>query len=213
MAYSTIDILQSLAHARADSHLYFAVSGFKAELWIQKGQLRRIVASESSALMEYLTLTLPTIVLQPLYSETFLEHTKETVDLNELALLAAQQADAKAEDVATAKIGGTKKKRATMTPKILYSEVFFSVAIPLICNQTPNERLIIGRDVRNCAIAVDDTRVSREHCCVVRKDENKYRVIDLNSTNGTYVNGCRMTMAEAQAGDFLRVGDHVFALS
>jgi hypothetical protein len=213
MAYCALDILQSLAHGRSHSHLFIDVSGFRAELWVKEGHLKRIVANQSSSLMEYLTSSLATIVLQPLHSETFLEHTKEKIDLNELALHAAHHADMTAAETAARKTINAKKIRQTSTPKILYSEVFFSVAIPLMREQEDSPTITIGRNKNLCQIAVDDSRVSREHCTVTLLSPNAYEVKDLDSTNGTYLNGARISRSYASTGDFLRVGDHVFALT
>jgi hypothetical protein len=214
MPYCALDILQSLAHGRSHSHLFMDASGFRAELWIKEGQLRRIVASQTSSLMEHLTSCHATIVLQPLHSETFLEHTKETIDLNELALHAAHHADMAAEEARSSKkTFNAKKLRQTSTPKILYSEVFFSVAIPLMPDQAEGKKITIGRNKNLCQVAVDDSRVSREHCLVIAFPDNTYEVKDLDSTNGTYLNGTRISRSYAKPGDFLRVGDHVFALA
>ncbi|RMG83889.1 MAG: FHA domain-containing protein [Chloroflexi bacterium] len=46
----------------------------------------------------------------------------------------------------------------------------------------------IGRGRRNDIIITDDNEVSREHCRFIRTG-NHYRITDLNSSNGTYVNG------------------------
>jgi hypothetical protein len=206
MAYCALDILQSLAHGRSHSHLFFDVSGYKAELWIKDGCLKRIVASQNSSLLEYLTNPRSTIVLQPLYSETFLEHTKEKIDLNDLALQAAHIADLQPASK-------SRTMRRTTTPKILYSEVFFSVAIPLMMAPKSTEKTFIGRDRAKCQLTVDDTRVSRCHCELSEVSDQVYEVRDLDSTNGTYLNGARISRAFAQNGDFLRVGDHVFCIT
>jgi FHA domain len=213
MPYCALDILQSLAHGRSHSHLFMDVSGFRAELWIKGGQLRRIVASQNSSLLDYLTSSQATIVLQPLHSETFLEHTKETIDLNELALLAAQHADLAVEEArAPTKILPQKKIRQSSTPKMLYSEVFFSVAIPLMIDLGDNQRITLGRNKTLCQIEVDDSRVSREHCQVTCLSPGHYEVKDLDSTNGSYLNGTKFSRCYAYSGDFLRIGDHVFVL-
>jgi pSer/pThr/pTyr-binding forkhead associated (FHA) protein len=47
--------------------------------------------------------------------------------------------------------------------------------------------ITIGREKSNC-IVVDDTMVSRFHA-VIQKIKNAYFIKDLNSTNGTKVNG------------------------
>src|SRR2546429_8736003 len=62
----------------------------------------------------------------------------------------------------------------------------------------------VGRAPRADFI-VDAALVSRLHCRITASDE-KIEVVDLKSTNGTYVNGKRVRRAELKAGDRLRVG-------
>ena len=62
----------------------------------------------------------------------------------------------------------------------------------------------IGRTARADFI-VDVALVSRLHCRLEAGDNN-LDVIDLSSTNGTYVNGKRVKRARLTSGDRLRVG-------
>jgi pSer/pThr/pTyr-binding forkhead associated (FHA) protein len=62
----------------------------------------------------------------------------------------------------------------------------------------------VGRAPRADFI-VDAALVSRIHCRLEAGDES-VDVIDLSSTNGTYVNGKRIDRARLGAGDRLRVG-------
>ncbi|MBR5532870.1 MAG: FHA domain-containing protein [Bacteroidales bacterium] len=50
----------------------------------------------------------------------------------------------------------------------------------------------IGRNPNN-TIVINDGIVSGNHCQIVLEDNNVYTIIDLNSTNGTYVNGVRIS--------------------
>ena len=52
---------------------------------------------------------------------------------------------------------------------------------------------------------VDAALVSRVHCRLTATDSN-VEVVDLKSTNGTYVNDKRVENAKLAAGDRLRVG-------
>ena len=56
-----------------------------------------------------------------------------------------------------------------------------------------------------CDIQIDDSRMSKQHF-VVERVKAGLTVTDLNSTNGTYINGVRI-----QSPSFLRSGDRVFA--
>jgi pSer/pThr/pTyr-binding forkhead associated (FHA) protein len=62
----------------------------------------------------------------------------------------------------------------------------------------------VGRAPRADFI-VDAAMVSRLHCRLEAGDDN-LDVIDLSSTNGTYVNGKRVKRARLTSGDRLRVG-------
>ena len=62
----------------------------------------------------------------------------------------------------------------------------------------------VGRAPRADFI-VDAALVSRLHCRLTASDED-VEVVDLKSTNGTYVNGKRVTKAHLAKGDRLRVG-------
>jgi pSer/pThr/pTyr-binding forkhead associated (FHA) protein len=62
----------------------------------------------------------------------------------------------------------------------------------------------VGRAPRADFI-VDRALVSRLHCRLTAGDE-RLEVVDLSSTNGTYVNGTRVARALLTDGDRLRVG-------
>ncbi len=59
---------------------------------------------------------------------------------------------------------------------------------------------------------VDAPLVSRLHCRVIVSDEGQIEVDDLDSTNGTWVNGRRESKASLKDGDLLRVGRVEFAV-
>jgi hypothetical protein len=66
--------------------------------------------------------------------------------------------------------------------------------------------VIIGR-ADDANIVLDSTSVSRHHACL-RRDGNTVMVEDLQSTNGTEVNGDRLTgPAGLHVGDSLRLGE------
>jgi predicted component of type VI protein secretion system len=64
----------------------------------------------------------------------------------------------------------------------------------------------IGRVADN-TIVVDSAAVSGHHACVVR-DGDRFIVEDLASTNGTFVNGKRVTRQPLRHGDVVRIGSH-----
>jgi len=64
----------------------------------------------------------------------------------------------------------------------------------------------IGRLPDN-TIILDSPAVSGHHACVFNAD-GRYVVEDLQSTNGTFVNGVRVSRHVLQHGDVIKVGDH-----
>ena len=71
--------------------------------------------------------------------------------------------------------------------------------------------LVIGRDADLAQVAIVDGQISRVHCRLLRLADS-WVVEDLSSRNGTFLNGKRITKAEMQPGDRLRVGGAVFQL-
>jgi diguanylate cyclase (GGDEF)-like protein len=64
---------------------------------------------------------------------------------------------------------------------------------------------VLGRS-RGAQICLDDDSISRNHCRIRRKGE-LIEIEDLGSSNGTYVNGMRVSNLVLQDGDKIRVGD------
>ncbi len=70
--------------------------------------------------------------------------------------------------------------------------------------------ITIGRSTENNDIVVNDEKVSRNHLQMVMDDNGNYSVVDLGSTNGTYVNGQRISgEVRLQLGDEVRIGQTV----
>jgi hypothetical protein len=67
--------------------------------------------------------------------------------------------------------------------------------------------ITIGRNNDN-DIVVNDDRVSRNHLQIVQADNGNYSVVDLDSTNGTFVNGQRLTgEVRLQPNDVVKIGN------
>jgi hypothetical protein len=64
---------------------------------------------------------------------------------------------------------------------------------------------VIGRDATNAAF-VDDRQVSRHHARILVVDGD-FWIEDLNSTNGTRVNGATVTKQKLANNDLINVGD------
>jgi ABC-type multidrug transport system ATPase subunit len=69
--------------------------------------------------------------------------------------------------------------------------------------------LSIGRGSAN-DVVVNDLLASRSHASIRRRGKDGYEVVDVGSTNGTFVNGRRVTTAHLREGDLISVGGHVF---
>jgi hypothetical protein len=75
------------------------------------------------------------------------------------------------------------------------------------------EELVVGRKPGEAGLALAaDQALSRRHF-LVRETANEFHVIDLNSHNGTAVNGARLLVRERllHDGDIIVAGSHVFA--
>ena len=76
-----------------------------------------------------------------------------------------------------------------------------------------SRRVVLGRS-RECDIRVPDANVSRRHA-ELRQEGATYWIVDLDSTNGTEVNGRRVDRSKVMDGDRIRIGgtDVVFGRS
>lgn len=63
----------------------------------------------------------------------------------------------------------------------------------------------IGRDP-SANLQIDASGVSRLHAKLIRAYAGLLSVVDLNSTNGTYVNGVKVSMAAVREGDRIQLG-------
>ncbi|MEM4234830.1 MAG: FHA domain-containing protein, partial [Candidatus Methanomethylicaceae archaeon] len=68
--------------------------------------------------------------------------------------------------------------------------------------------ITIGRDPAN-TIHINDAEVSRRHARLEKRD-NAYVIQDLGSTNGTFVNGVRLSgMQVLNPGDQISLGENI----
>jgi len=67
------------------------------------------------------------------------------------------------------------------------------------------DRLSIGRDSKN-DIVIDNSFISGFHAEFLRQEDGSYEVVDLKSSNGTYVNGKRVVQARVKGGDKVSFG-------
>jgi transcriptional regulator with GAF, ATPase, and Fis domain len=74
----------------------------------------------------------------------------------------------------------------------------------------PAGEMPIGRDAANL-LAINDPSLSRRHCVLVHQGEG-WTICDLQSRNGTFVNGVAVKEAPLAHGDQISVGDSVFVI-
>jgi pSer/pThr/pTyr-binding forkhead associated (FHA) protein/S1-C subfamily serine protease len=73
--------------------------------------------------------------------------------------------------------------------------------------------VVVGRG-RQCEIVIDDDTVSSAHARLeLNAQGQRVTIADLHSSNGTYLNGNRITNAQAESGDIVRFGSAEFKLA
>jgi MoxR-like ATPase len=72
------------------------------------------------------------------------------------------------------------------------------------------DKTTIGRGVE-CTVTIDDKHMSLEHA-LLRQESGSWRVYDMNSSNGTFVNGNETKAATLSDGDRVTVGNTSFVL-
>ena len=82
---------------------------------------------------------------------------------------------------------------------------------PSVIRRLPTKVLRIGRAPDN-DIVISDLSVSRHHA-ELRRTASAYQIVDLNSHNGTFVNGQQVGSAPLAEGDIVGIGPSTFRLS
>lgn len=89
---------------------------------------------------------------------------------------------------------------------VFLSGELIAVPIPL-----DREEVILGRALE-ADVRVNDSKVSRRHAKIVTENESgaeRYILTDLNSRNGTLINGSKIVSQELQNGDKITIGEHI----
>jgi transcriptional regulator with GAF, ATPase, and Fis domain len=73
----------------------------------------------------------------------------------------------------------------------------------------PGGEATVGRDPAN-AVSVADASVSRKHCVLRREEDGRFQIKDLDSRNGTLINGRAVKEQWLRHGDEIATGDSVF---
>src|SRR4030042_6859342 len=70
------------------------------------------------------------------------------------------------------------------------------------------KEIVIGRDIANDFV-INDAEVSRKHARLILEGD-RYKIEDLNSTNGTYIDGQRLIGPHVMTiGEIIMLGDKV----
>lgn len=89
-----------------------------------------------------------------------------------------------------------------MTPRLIaISGSFKGTTFALAQDETS-----IGRDLSN-TVSLNDPSVSRRHCLIKNGSSNGFQVVDLESYNGTFVNGLPVAEQSLSHGDQIALGD------
>ena len=92
-----------------------------------------------------------------------------------------------------------------------YQLVLFGDYAPYDRYQIDSNEIYIGRDPKKCQIILDDPEVSTVHA-VIKKNAIDVTLEDLNSSNGTILNGERINKAQLSTGDEFVIGSTSFTL-
>lgn len=94
--------------------------------------------------------------------------------------------------------GGSFVTLTYINPNVTRGQMVAPIALPL-----PGGSLVIGRGQHG---NWNSPQVSRRHACIECQVDNTYRLRDLGSTNGTYVNGQRVQSHLLRQGDSIQIG-------
>ena len=64
---------------------------------------------------------------------------------------------------------------------------------------------VMGR-APDTQLQVEDDGISRKHCKLAMAPNGHYQLVDLGSTNGTFLNGIKVNVATLQDGDKIQIG-------
>ena len=102
-----------------------------------------------------------------------------------------------------------KKLTRDLRPTLVFlNGDLLAVSVPL-----EREEVVLGRALE-AGVRINDTKVSRQHAKITvlkdsRSRETNYLITDLNSTNGTFVNGEKITQEVLRNGDKIAIGKHI----
>jgi hypothetical protein len=101
------------------------------------------------------------------------------------------------------------RPRAPLPPEVPSGDVALAQEIVTLTmdgnrREIDKRRVVFGRS-KDCDFQLDDANVSRRHA-ELRQEGSAYWLIDLDSTNGSQVNGRRTARAKLESGDVITFG-------
>jgi len=101
------------------------------------------------------------------------------------------------------------KPRAPLTeegppPDVALAQEIVTLTVDGRRREVDKRRVVIGRS-KDCDIQITDPNASRRHA-EIRQEGAAYWLIDLDSTNGSQVNGRRTARAKLESGDVITIG-------
>jgi hypothetical protein len=92
----------------------------------------------------------------------------------------------------------------SLPPDVALAQEIVTLTMDGISHEIDKRRFVLGRS-KDCDIQLADPNVSRRHA-ELRQEGSAYWLIDLDSTNGSQVNGRRTARARLDSGDVITVG-------
>ena len=89
-------------------------------------------------------------------------------------------------------------------PDVALAQEIATLTVGSKQREITSRRVVIGRS-KDCDVQITDPNASRRHA-ELRQEGAAYWVVDLDSTNGTMVNGRRTTRAKLDSGDVITIG-------
>jgi FHA domain-containing protein len=89
-------------------------------------------------------------------------------------------------------------------PDVALAQEIVTLTMDGTRHEIDKRRVVLGRS-KDCDIQLADPNVSRRHA-ELRQEGSVYWVVDLDSTNGTLVNGRRAARTKLESGDTITIG-------
>jgi hypothetical protein len=89
-------------------------------------------------------------------------------------------------------------------PDVALAQEIVTLTMDGVRHEIDKRRVVLGRS-KDCDLQLVDPNVSRRHA-ELRQEGSAYWLIDLDSTNGSQVNGRRTARAKLESGDTITVG-------